>query len=67
MDKDQVKSKSGDLPGTSRDPTGRVISDKDRKGQDKSQDKSQDNRGNKGPPSSGSDQHSPRSDQQRRS
>jgi len=63
MDKDQVKSKSDDLPGTSRDPTGRVISDKDRKGQDKSQD----NREHKGPPSSGSGQHSPRSDQQRRS
>lgn len=66
MDKDQVKSKGDDLPGTSKDPTGTVIRDKS--SQDRSrQDSSQDNRGNKGPPSSGSGQQNSRSDQQKRS
>ena len=71
MDRDQsqTKPKSGELPGTSKDPTERVTSDnkssQDKSSQDKSsQDKSRQDQGSSRP---GSNYQNPQSDQHKRS
>ena len=65
MDRDQTqtKPKSGELPGTSKDPTDRVTSDKSSQAKS-SQDK---NRPDQGSSRSGSNYQNPQSGQQKRS
>ena len=57
------KPRSDDLPGTSRDPTGRVISDKPSQGKGRQDQGSNPQRGGSDQPRSGSDQQRGGSDQ----